>query len=138
MPFEVTDPEAPVTQAQLAVMFKAILDAARLQTPSQVLGGTSSHASTSRRSRPATSRRPFQGITNARRQAGSHAETNQAPNRNVHQRLGARVQPSRQSQEPSHNMPYQAREDGNQEDESVIWKGRILTTTGHQNYDRWI
>ena len=31
MPFEVTDSEAPVTQAQLAVMFKAIVDVTRHQ-----------------------------------------------------------------------------------------------------------
>ena len=31
VPFEVTDPEAPVTQAQLAAMFQVILEAARTQ-----------------------------------------------------------------------------------------------------------
>ena len=30
MPFEVTNPEAPVTQAQLAAMFREIMDVTRL------------------------------------------------------------------------------------------------------------
>ena len=50
--------EAPVTQAQLAEKFRAIMNATRLQAPNQVPGGTPSHASTSRRSRPGVSRRP--------------------------------------------------------------------------------
>ena len=33
VPFEVTDPEAPITQAQLATMFRAIMDTVRLQIP---------------------------------------------------------------------------------------------------------
>ena len=92
VPFKVTDLKAPMTQAQLATMLKAIIDVTCPQTPNQVLGGTPSHASTSWRSRLAVSRRPFQGVLSTCHQAGSHVESGRVPNRNVYQRLGPRVQ----------------------------------------------
>ena len=81
MPLKATDPKAPVTQAQLTAIFKAILDVARLQALIQAPKGSPSNASLSKRPRPSVSLNPHQGEESSQRQSIMHTEPNQVQGR---------------------------------------------------------